>query len=115
MKLIYVIVDRDIVEYVTGSLNREGYQATILSSTGGFLKKGNSTIMICTENENLQKVIKLIKGVCGERTTIDVDIPYSTMSHEMQTVPVWTGGIKQKIEVGGAVIIAVDACYYEKI
>ena len=92
MKLIYAIVERDNVERVTDALNSKGYQATVISSTGGFLKKGNSTLMICTE-----------------------DVPYNAMAQGMQHAPVWVGGIRQTIEVGGAVIMAVDACYYEKI
>ena len=115
MKLIYAIVERDNVERVTDALNSKGYQATVISSTGGFLKKGNSTLMICTEDEKLQEVVKVIKAVCGERIKVDVDVPYNAMAQGMQHAPVWVGGIRQSIEVGGAVIMAVDACYYEKI
>ena len=37
MKLIYAIVERDNAERVTDALNSKGYQATMISSTGGFL------------------------------------------------------------------------------
>ena len=43
MKLIYAIVERDNAERVTDALNGKGYQATMISSTGGFLKKGPKT------------------------------------------------------------------------
>lgn len=115
MKLIYAIVEKDKAEYVTDSLNKKGYQATIISSTGGFLKKGNATIIICTENDNLHKVVPIIKSVCGKRTKVEVNFPYTDMSQDVLATPIWSGGITQRIEVGGAVIIAVDACYYEKI
>lgn len=115
MKLIYAIVERDNAERVTDALNSKGYQATMISSTGGFLKKGNSTLMTCTEDDKLQEVVKIIKAVCGERISVDVDVPYNAMSQGMQSAPVWVGGIRQTIQVGGAVIIAVEACYYEKI
>lgn len=115
MKLIYAIVERDNAERVTDALNSKGYQATMISSTGGFLKKGNSTIMTCTEDDNLQDVVKVIKTVCGERVSVDVNVPYNAMVQGTQSAPIWAGGIRQTIQVGGAVIIAVEACFYEKI
>ena len=45
-EIIYAIVKKNKAEYVTVSLNKNGYQATIFFSTGGFLKKGNATLMI---------------------------------------------------------------------
>lgn len=73
---------------MTDSSNKKGYQSTIIFSTGGFLKK---------------------------RTTVEVNVPYAEMSQGVLDTPIWMGDITQKIEVGGAVIIVVDACYYEKI
>lgn len=63
---------------------------------------------------DLHKVVKIIKSACGKRTTFEVYVLFSEISQSVLATPIWMGGITQKIEVGGAVIIAVDACYYEK-
>ena len=61
MKLIYAIISDDDVKSVTGELNQEGFYATRLSSSGSFLRSGNTTLMICTEDELVDQAISIIK------------------------------------------------------
>ena len=49
MKLIYAIIRYDNEDDVTTSLTKHKFSVTRLSTTGGFLKKGNTTLMIVTE------------------------------------------------------------------
>lgn len=49
MKLIYAIVSSDDSSAVSAALTQNGFFATKLASTGGFLKAGNTTFLICTE------------------------------------------------------------------
>lgn len=117
MKLIYGIVNKDDEDAVIEALNKSGYTVTKLSTTGGFLKRGNTTLMVCTEDENLKEVTKIIERVCGKRHKVEFDVPcvnYSAGSGS-NYLPAWYAGTKKEIEVGGAVIFAVDVCYYEKI
>lgn len=46
MKLIYAIVRNDNEDDVVSQLTQHRYSVTRLSTTGGFLKKGNTTLMI---------------------------------------------------------------------
>lgn len=115
MKLMYVIISNDDSERVIHELNKEGYQATRLSTTGGFLKKGNTTLMVVTEDERVEKAAELVEKVCGKRQTIDVDVPYVNYPVSAPGVPLYCNSVKQRVEVGGAVIFAVDVCYYSKI
>ena len=48
MKLIIAIVNSDDSSSVQAALTEEGYFVTKLSTTGGFLKKGNTTFFIGT-------------------------------------------------------------------
>ena len=50
MKLIYAIVNNDDTYAVSKGLQAEGIRATKLSTTGGFLLKGNTTYMICCDD-----------------------------------------------------------------
>ena len=46
MKLIIAIVNSDDSSAVQGALTEKGYFVTKLSTTGGFLKKGNTTFLL---------------------------------------------------------------------
>ena len=51
MKIIYAIVSSDDGTRVTDVLTENHFSVTRLATTGGFLKKGNATLMIGTEAE----------------------------------------------------------------
>ena len=72
--------------------------------------------MICTEDENLKDVTSRIECVCGKRHKVEYDVPCINYSAGAvgSYFPAWYGGTKKEIEVGGAIIFAVDVCYYEK-
>ena len=53
MKLIYAIVNNDDAHSVSSSLTQAGFQATKLASTGGFLMAGNTTFLICSEDDKI--------------------------------------------------------------
>ena len=55
MKLVYAIVHDEDSERATRKLNEKKFSVTKLSSTGGFLKRGNTTLMIGTEDEKFRK------------------------------------------------------------
>ncbi len=61
MKLIYAIIRYDNEDDVTTSLTKHKFSVTRLSTTGGFLKKGNTTLMIVTEPERVDEAIDIIK------------------------------------------------------
>ena len=76
MKLIYAIVRNDNEDDVMDSLIKDHFQVTKLASTGGFLRKGNSTLMIATQDDMVDECIELIKKQCGKRQKITVNMPY---------------------------------------
>ena len=113
MKLIYAVISNDDSDNVITELNKSGYQATKLCSSGGFLKIENVTLMIGTGDDNMSDVIRIIKNVCGERRDIEINVPCVTPPFGIHTLSYAT--IPQTVEVGGAIIFAVDVDYYEKI
>ena len=65
MKLILAVI-RDIdSEPVIRSLIKAGYRVTRLASTGGFLRRGNMTLMIGVNEGEEQKVINLMRQAVG--------------------------------------------------
>ena len=66
MKLIVVIMEDDLSHILSKELLENKISSTKLSSTGGFLKKGNTTMLIGTDVKNEQSVLDIIKKVCDE-------------------------------------------------
>jgi len=62
MKMIIAIVGDDDSDRVTKSLTNANYRVTTIGSTGGFLKKGQSTMLIGVENELLEKALENISS-----------------------------------------------------
>lgn len=109
MKLIYAIVRNDNEDDVTDALMREHFSVTRLSTTGGFLRKGNTTLMIATEDENVEHCIETIKNECGHSQKITVNMPYvsGTSMVSYSTMPM-------QVEIGGATIMVVNLERFDK-
>jgi uncharacterized protein YaaQ len=65
MKLILAVVRDSDEAPVINKLVERGYRVTRLASTGGFLRKGNVTLMIGVDVEQVQTVIDLMREACG--------------------------------------------------
>ncbi|MDO4265706.1 MAG: cyclic-di-AMP receptor [Eubacteriales bacterium] len=109
MKLIYAIIRNDNEDDVVSALNREKYSVTKLATTGGFLRKGNVTLMIGTDDDRVEPAIELIRRECGHRQNITVNMPYisGTSMVNYATMPM-------NVEVGGATIFVVNVDRFEK-
>ena len=70
MKLIIAIVqDEDSSRLLTGLMQR-GIGVTKLATTGGFLKAGNTTLLIGVDESRLEEAIQTIESVCKSRKQI---------------------------------------------
>lgn len=110
MKLIIAIVQDEDSTDVIEALTEEDYRVTKLATTGGFLKSGNTTLMVGIEEEKVQDVIDVIKQICKKRRETLV-VPTTLSGSEggyMQQYPV-------KINVGGATIFVIDVDQFMKI
>jgi len=65
MKLILAVV-RDTDETpVLNKLVEKGYRVTRMASTGGFFRKGNVTLLIGVDEEQVQPVFDLMREAAG--------------------------------------------------
>ena len=67
MKLILAIVNNDDSAKVCGALTNGGYFITKLSTTGGFLMVGNTTILIGAEDTQVDAIKKIISDNSSTR------------------------------------------------
>lgn len=65
MKLILTII-RDVDDAkVLDALVTRGHRVTRVASTGGFLRRGNVTLLIGAEAEQVQPIIDLLRETCS--------------------------------------------------
>ncbi len=69
MKMILAIVQEHDSGRLVGTLVGRQFHVTKLASTGGFLRKGNATVLIGVEEHRVIDALRLIEEVCqqGER------------------------------------------------
>ena len=109
MKLVLVIVQDDDAIDLVEAITEEGFRVTKLATTGGFLKAGNTTLMIGVEKEKVQSVIDVVKYVCQKRKQIIATPTPITGNGDMyMSYPI-------EIEVGGATVFVIDVDQFVKI
>ena len=107
MKLIFSIVNNDDSHAVSSALTQNGFQATKLASTGGFLMAGNTTFMICSEDDMVDKVIEIISKHSHRRQQF-VPSSASYGQSNYTSFPV-------EVSVGGATIFVTNVERFEKV
>lgn len=61
MKLVIAIVSDHDTHIVIDELVKENFHVTRLSTSGGFLKSGNSTLMIGVDADKVEQALKIIE------------------------------------------------------
>jgi uncharacterized protein YaaQ len=106
MKLVITVVEDNDVAFLMEALVDNGFQATKLASTGGFLLQGNTTLLIGVQDDRLEQVLEIIRSTCAPRKKI---IPQITP--ELPTAI----GVPIEIEAGGAIVFVVDVAQFWKL
>jgi len=102
MKLIVSIVHSDDADQLTTALRDGGFSSTKISTTGGFLREGNATILIGVEENQIANVLDIVRRNCHTRTQYVNPLPPVMEPGELYMPnPV-------EVQVGGAVIFVVD-------
>ena len=109
MKLIIAIVQDEDTAGLTEALITAGHRFTKVSTTGSFLRTGNTSLLIGVEDEVVDVVLGILQRTCRRRTQIAV--PYS---------PALEPGLLYmpenfEVEVGGAVVFVAHVAHFERI
>ncbi|MEM7034971.1 MAG: cyclic-di-AMP receptor [Chloroflexota bacterium] len=102
MKLVISIVHHDDSRKLIDTLLQHGHRATVISTTGGFLKEGNATVFVGVEDDSLNDVLDVIKQNCRTRSQHINPLPPIMEPGEM-FVP-----SPIEVEVGGATVFVID-------
>jgi|Deesub1362A_J573_1020465.scaffolds.fasta_scaffold01438_2 uncharacterized protein YaaQ len=66
MKMMIVIVNDRDAEAVVDQLVGKEFRVTQVATTGGFLKRGNTTLLIGLEEERVDAALEVIRQACSE-------------------------------------------------
>ncbi len=107
MKLVIAIVNDDDANDLIKEMVRANFRSTKLATTGGFLRSGNTTLLIGTEEEKIDELIGIIEKECKTRTEV-VTTPPLLGEGVMASVPI-------DITVGGATVFIIDVDRHIKL
>lgn len=109
MKLVLTIVQDDDAVDLVEAITEKGFRVTKLATTGGFLKSGNTTLIIGVEKEKVQEVVDLVEEICKKRKeTIATPAPITGNADMYMSYPI-------EIQVGGATVFVIDVDQFYKI
>ncbi len=109
MKLVVAIVQREDAGGLIDALTNRGHKATRINTAGGFLKEGNSTVLVGVEDEAVDGVLKLIEANCNTRTQYVNPLPPVMEPGEFyMPYPV-------EVQVGGATVFVLNVERYERL
>ncbi len=109
MKLLYAIVHDEDSPRLMAELNKSGYRVTKLNSSGGFLRSGNTTLMVVMEEAQLQEVLDIVRQYSSARkAAINTNVTPSSMTGAYIPYPV-------EVTIGGATVFVLNVEYFEKM
>ena len=107
MKLIFAIVNNDDSTVASSALTDAGFSVTRLSTTGGFLMVGNTTLLIGTDDDKTQKAIEILRDHCTTRKKLNPPTASFGAGLNNHSLP-------EEITVGGATVFVLSVDQAEK-
>lgn len=101
MKLVIGIINSDDANDLLAEITKASFQATKLSTSGGFLKMGNVTVLVGVEDEQVDDVVEIFRNCCSRRTQM---IP--TASHYIGEG--FVSAAPFQVTIGGATLFIID-------
>ena len=110
MKLMIAIVQDEDSSKLLSSLMQKGFGVTRLATTGGFLRAGNTTLLLGVDDARVEEAISVVESVCKSRRQMStVTSAMSGLSHsEFSTYPI-------EVTVGGATVFVLTVDQFLKV
>lgn len=105
MKLVIAIIQDEDSITIMNLLSKKGFFVTKLSSSGGFLRLGNTTLLCGVEDDKVKEVISIIEEEGKSRTQL---APISPGFFKPMQAPV-------EVTVGGATVFVLDVEDFIKV
>ena len=109
MKLIIAIVQDEDASRLVSNLMNEGYGVTKLATTGGFLRAGNTTLLVGVDDEKFDGAMAVIEKICKSRKQI------ATAPTSMTGVNGVYSPYPIEVMVGGATVFVLSVDQFIKL
>jgi uncharacterized protein YaaQ len=109
VKLVVAIVHNDDAGRCVNGLTDAGFDCTRLNTSGGFLQKGNATLLVGVADEQVDDVIGILRARARDRAEYLNPVPPTTEPAEL-FVP-----FPVEVQVGGATVFVLDVSRFEKL
>ncbi len=102
MKLLVTIVQSADAGDLIDALVQRGFRATRINTAGGFLKEGNSTILLGVKEAQVDDVLAIIQANCRTRTQLVTPVAPAMEAGDFWPLePI-------EVQIGGATIFVLD-------
>jgi uncharacterized protein YaaQ len=108
MKLVMAIVSSDDCREVLDRLTKAGFRATVISTTGGFLREGNTTIFLGIDDARVAQAVEVVRQTCRRRTQWVSPLPTLEGPGLEMSEPI-------EVSVGGAVVLVMNVEQFVQI
>ena len=108
MKFVIAIVQDYDCDRLLRAISDHDLRATRIASTGGFLRMGNTTVLMGVEDDQVRTCIDLIRKNCESRVEVQLD------AASPEYVEWFPAGIHE-VTVGGAVVFILPVSRMERI
>jgi uncharacterized protein YaaQ len=92
MKLLIAVIQDKDSNRLSQALIKEGFRATKLASTGGFLRAGNTTFLIGVEDDRVEDALEIIRANCKVRDQLVTPVSCKRGSGFLYSVPGGSAG-----------------------
>lgn len=107
-KLVLAIVQDEDAPVLSDAVVAQGFRATRINTVGGFLRKGNATILIGVDERQVPLLLSVIRQTCRTR------MAYLTATYPVEMAePFLSEPIE--VQVGGAVVFILDVDRFEQL
>ncbi len=105
MKMLTVIVNKKDAGALAEALSSKGFMFTEIGSTGGFLRAGNTTLILGVEDSRVDEALDIIRQKAGRRVQSYPN--YNGTPQQSQTMT--------EILIGGATVFVTSVDRFEKL
>src|SRR4051794_12249117 len=108
MKLVVAIVQDYDTDRLLSAVSGAGLRATRIASTGGFLRMGNTTVMLGVEDKQVTDCLRILGETCMSRVE-------RTPAELVDEIGYFGPGTVSEVTTGGAVVFVVPVTRFVRI
>jgi uncharacterized protein YaaQ len=112
MYLVFLIIQSEDADVLTRRLNNAGVRVTRLNTIGGFLSRGNVTCLVGVQEDELGRVMDIVRTTCHTRKRYINPLPSGAEpAHLAMAAPAHP----LEVIVGGATVFMIPVARFERL